>query len=56
MGELDAFWLKDSQGVGRPVLISVSKVLQKRKKEYYSELEKCNRTLEIQGWVDFFRM
>lgn len=43
-----------SQGVGRPVLIAISKMLEKRKKEYYSELETCNRTLEAQHWVDFF--
>lgn len=43
-----------SQGVGQPVLIAISKILEKRKKEYYAELEKCNRTLEIQEWVEFF--
>ena len=43
-----------SQGVGRSVLIAVSKVLEKRKKEYYSRLEKCNRTLEVQDWVEYF--
>jgi Fic family protein len=43
-----------SQGVGRPVLIAISKMLEKRKKEYYSALEKCNRTLEVQNWVEFF--
>lgn len=43
-----------SQGVKRPVLIAVSKVLEKRKKEYYSALERCNRTLEIDHWLEFF--
>lgn len=43
-----------SQGVGRPILIAISKMLEKRKKEYYSSLEKCNRTLEVQDWVEFF--
>lgn len=43
-----------SQGVGRPVLIAVSKVLEKNKKIYYAELGKCNHTLEIQSWVGFF--
>jgi Fic family protein len=28
--------------------------LEKRKKEYYSALEHCNRTLEVQPWVEFF--
>lgn len=43
-----------SQGAGRPVLIAVSKVLEKRKKEYYEALERCNRTLEIGEWTEFF--
>lgn len=43
-----------SKGVGHPVLIAVSKVLEKRKKEYYFALEKCNRTLEVQEWIEFF--
>lgn len=43
-----------SQGVKRPILIAVSKVLEKRKKEYYTALERCNRTLEIGHWVEFF--
>ncbi|MDE3046154.1 MAG: Fic family protein [Verrucomicrobiota bacterium] len=43
-----------SQGVGRPVLIAISKLLEKRKKEYYAALERCNRTLEVQQWVEFF--
>ena len=43
-----------SQGVGRPILIAISKMLEKRKKEYYSALEQCNRTLNAQPWVEFF--
>lgn len=43
-----------SQGVERPILIAVSKVLEKRKKEYYAALESCNRTLEVDHWVEFF--
>ncbi len=43
-----------SQGVEKPVLITVSKVLEKRKKEYYAALERCNRTLEAGYWVEFF--
>ncbi|MBS0606255.1 MAG: Fic family protein [Parachlamydiales bacterium] len=43
-----------SQGIGRPVLIAISKMLEKRKKEYYSALEKCNRTLDVHHWVEFF--
>ena len=43
-----------SQEVGRPILISLSKTLENRKKEYYLALEKCNRTLYIQEWLLFF--
>ena len=43
-----------SQGIGRPILIAVSKVLEKRKKEYYEALQTCNRSLEATGWVMFF--
>lgn len=43
-----------SQGVGRPVLIAISKLLEKRKKEYYAALERCNRTLDVHHWVEFF--
>ncbi|MGC1878083.1 MAG: Fic family protein [Rhabdochlamydiaceae bacterium] len=43
-----------SKGVERPILIAVSKVLEKREKEYYASLERCNRTLEVDHWVEFF--
>ena len=41
-----------SQSVGQPVLIAFSKMLEKRKKEYYSTLEKCNRTLEVRDMIE----
>jgi len=40
--------------VGRPILIALSKRLEKRRKEYYLALEACKRTLEIQNWIEFF--
>lgn len=43
-----------SQGVGRPTLIAVSRVLERRRNEYYAALERCNRTLEVDHWVEFF--
>ncbi len=43
-----------SQGVGKPVLIAISKRIEARKKEYYAELEKCNRTLKVDQWAAFF--
>lgn len=43
-----------SRGVGKPILIATSKVLEKNKKAYYKALEQCNRTLEVTPWVVFF--
>jgi Fic family protein len=43
-----------SQGIRRPVLIAISKSLEKQKKNYYAELEKCNRKLDVDHWVAFF--
>lgn len=43
-----------SKNIGKPVLIAVSKVLEKRKRDYYAALEKCNRSLDAQEWVAFF--
>lgn len=43
-----------SQGVDRPVLIALSKSLEKHRKEYYLELGKCNRSLDANEWVRYF--
>jgi len=43
-----------SQGIGQPILIAVSKIFEKRKKEYYNALQASNRTLEATIWVEFF--
>lgn len=43
-----------SQGLRQPSLIAVSKSLETAKKEYYTQLEKCNHTLEINNWIEFF--
>lgn len=40
--------------IGQPTLIAVSRVIEKQRKRYYAELERCNRTLAVPGWVDFF--
>jgi len=42
-----------SQGINRPVLIAVSKILERRKKEYYEQLGFCNKTLSVTPWVAF---
>lgn len=43
-----------SQSLGEPVLLAVSQGIIRRKKEYYEALASCNRTLEIQNWIQFF--
>lgn len=43
-----------SQGIKQPILIAISKFIEKRRKEYYAELGNCNKALEAQQWVNFF--
>lgn len=43
-----------SQAIDRPILIAISKVLDKRKKEYYKALGTCNRSLNADHWLEFF--
>jgi len=43
-----------SQGLNHPSLISISKLLEEKKKDYYNELEKCNCSLIIDSWIAFF--
>ncbi len=43
-----------SQGIGHPLLVAISKFIEKQKKRYYAELERCNQTLEASSWVEFF--
>lgn len=43
-----------SQGMGRPVLLSLSKAVESNRKLYYSELEKAQQTLEITSWIKYF--
>lgn len=40
--------------VGHPIVLAISQCLEKNKKTYYQELERCNRTLDVQSWVAFF--
>lgn len=42
-----------SQRLGRPVLLALSQVLERRKREYYQALGGCNRSLEADGWVAY---
>lgn len=43
-----------SQAIGHPALIAVSAVLERRKNEYCLSLERCNRCLEVDPWIEFF--
>lgn len=43
-----------SQGVGAPVLLSLSKTIEKNKKEYYLALEKASISNEISAWIRYF--
>jgi Fic family protein len=44
-----------SQELGTPVLLSLSSVIQKRRNEYYDELNRASRSdLDITRWVNWF--
>ncbi len=43
-----------SQSGGRPVLLSLSSVIEADKKKYYAALQKASRSLEIDDWITYF--
>ncbi len=43
-----------SQTVGRPVLLSLSQIIEADKKRYYSALEQAQKSNEITEWVRYF--
>ncbi len=43
-----------SQGIGRPVLLSLSQTIEANKKTYYSQLQKAQRTNVVTPWVEYF--
>jgi Fic family protein len=43
-----------SQSLGMPVMLTLSKVLEKDKKKYYEQLKKAQSKLEITEWVNYF--
>lgn len=43
-----------SQGLGRPVMLSLSRTIEANKKEYYSALENAQRKNEITEWLNYF--
>jgi Fic family protein len=43
-----------SQGLGWPVLLSLSKTIEKRRKTYYDELKQAQSSLDITRWIEYF--
>ena len=43
-----------SQGMNRPVLLSLSRTIEANRKEYYNALEKAQSSLNITSWVNYF--
>ncbi|QPJ64288.1 MAG: Fic family protein [Candidatus Nitrohelix vancouverensis] len=43
-----------SQGIGRPVLLSLSKTIEANKKDYYEALKEGQRSNEITAWIAYF--
>ena len=43
-----------AQTVGQPTLIALAHTIEQHRKAYYDQLERCQRTLDITGWLVFF--
>lgn len=43
-----------SQGVGRPVLLSLSQAIEAKKKIYYEQLQKAQCSNRITSWINYF--
>ena len=43
-----------SQCLERPVIFSLSKIIERDKVAYYSALKQAQRTLEITDWISYF--
>ena len=43
-----------SQGMGYPILLSISQAIESNKKAYYQALEKAQKSLEIYEWLHYF--
>ncbi|GJL62143.1 MAG: cell division protein Fic [Nitrospirales bacterium] len=43
-----------SQGIGRPVVLSLSRAIEARRKQYYAALQKGQQDNEITSWVNWF--
>ena len=43
-----------AQALGRPVLLSLSSVIEKNRKQYYAALKEAQASLEITNWIVYF--
>jgi Fic family protein len=43
-----------AQGAGQPSLTALSLLIQRRRKDYYAQLEAANKGLEVEPWLDWF--
>jgi Fic family protein len=43
-----------AQGAGQPSLTALSLMIQRRRKEYYAQLETANKTLDVDAWLNWF--
>ncbi len=43
-----------SQGINSPVIFSISKIIEAKRKEYYQALQRAQQSLEITDWIQWF--
>jgi Fic family protein len=43
-----------SMRLGYPSLASISKTIESNRKKYYTEIQKCNHSLKVSGWIEYF--
>ncbi|RYG52047.1 MAG: Fic family protein [Chitinophagaceae bacterium] len=43
-----------SQTIGRPVVLSLSRTIEARKRDYYENIEKAQRSNEVTSWLEYF--
>ncbi|HEX8022734.1 Fic family protein, partial [Mucilaginibacter sp.] len=43
-----------SQSIGRPVMLSLSKIIEYNKAAYYAALKEAQRSLDITAWINYF--
>ena len=43
-----------SQGIGRPILLSLSKTIEAKRNDYYDALKEAQRSNEITEWIKYF--